>query len=128
MRAYHVEQREYKIKHKDGNVVTKKTPTFYLSYYKKDRKKVYENSHITDEETAKRWAHDRMLQIEGNSLKDFLERNNWFSDTQNPLYLDANSGKIKYNYLAGQSQRNTRYLEIIIKEIKDPISEKEVRC
>jgi len=124
MRAYEVAPRILTKKRPDGSVYTWKSKTFYLSYYK-NRKKIIENTGLTEREEAKKWAENRMKRIDGDTLRDFLENHNWFSDTRNPLYLDANSNpkKIKYNYLYGQSQRNTRYLELIIKDIQDPIGD-----
>ena len=124
MRAYTVAKRVIAKKRPDGTTYKWESPTFFLSYYK-NRKKVFENTNCKDEAAAKDWATERMKRVEGETLRDFLENNNWFSDTRNPLYLDANSDpkKIKYNYLYGQSQRNTRYLEMIIKDIKDPIGD-----
>lgn len=124
MRKYTVAKRTQKFKGTNGALRTWTSPTYYLIYYE-NRKKILENTKETDKEKADRWAEERIKQLEGITLADFLASNNWLSETDNPLYLYSNSKATDdYSYLYGQSKRNARYLSILYYQFKDEILKK----
>lgn len=107
---------------KDGSVSTWESKNYYLRYYR-SRKLIYEDLGTSDFTKASKTAEERMNSFTTDTLLLFLERYRWFSATENPMYLDAKNGVSRYSYQYGQAKRNAMYLEVVFKQLKDPLGD-----
>lgn len=120
MRRYTLCKRTSTKKDRNGNKRTWTSETYYISYYE-NRERVWFDTETKDLEEAQKIYEQKVEEFECRTVYIFLKAHGWLSDTKNPLYVDSNSGSIRYHLKYAHSHKNARYLQIILEELKDPI-------
>lgn len=123
MRKYELDYRKSKKKDKSGNYREWTSTTYYLIYYENRKKKYIDTrkSNIREAEDEK----ERLIkEIEGGTVYSVIKNNKWLSEKESPLYLSYKAHTTDYHYQYAQSQKNVRYLKIILEQFKDEIGDK----
>lgn len=123
MRKYELDYRKSKKKDKSGNYREWTSKTFYLIYYE-NRTKKYIDTHKTDRSEAEEEKERLIKEIEGGTVYSVIKNNKWLSEKESPLYISYRNNTTNYHYQYAQSQKNVRYLRIILEQLKDEIGEK----
>ena len=112
-----------KKKDKSGNYREWTSKTYYLIYYE-GRKKKYKDTHETDRSKAEEEKERLIKEIEGGTVYSVIKNNKWLSEKESPLYISYRNKTTNYHYQYAQSQKNVRYLRIILEQLKDGIGDK----
>ena len=123
MRHYYLDYRKSKKKNKKGEYVEWKSKTFYVIYYD-NREKKYKNTWETDRKKAEEKMEQIVKDLEGGTVYSVIKYNKWLSEKESPLYLSYKAHTTDYHYQYAQSQKNVRYLKIILEQFKDEIGDK----
>ena len=105
-----------------GERKTWTSTTYYISYYQKGVR-VWKNTELTDKEKAEEYAKNFIATLEKGTVLEFLKQNHWFEPAKSPAFIDSRKGNISWKLNYAQSRKNSRYLQIILEKIKDPIGE-----